>query len=122
MFGEAPTQGQKIQQIMDLVNVLSITNVPESIFSSESIKFSCYVLTQLSNWLMDLDCSKHVTNKKANFVEYQDITHFRKAELADKKVLDIHCVGTVALCHQMKNGKESQISLEAMLYVSETSG
>ena len=122
MFGEAPTQGQKIQQIMGLVNVLSITNVPESIFSDESINFSCYVLTQLSNWLMDLDYSKHVINKKANFVEYQDITHFRKAELADKKVLDIHGVGTVALCHQMKNGKESQISLEAMLYVSETSG
>ena len=65
--GKKPAAGQK--QIMDrCINVLKITDVPESDFSSESINFSCYIPKEMSEWLMDSGCSKHVTSHITNYI------------------------------------------------------
>ena len=86
--GKKPVAGQK--QIMDgCINMLQIVDVLKSDFSSESINFSCYVQKEMSEWLMDSGCSKHVTSHIADFIEYTPFDSPGKAEIADKKELDI---------------------------------
>ena len=93
------------------INVLKVVDVPESDFSSKSINFSCYVQKEMSEWLMDSGSSKHVTSHIANFIEYTPFDSPGKAEITDKKELDILGVGTIAICHEMMDGKESNIML-----------
>ena len=86
--GKKPAAGQK--QITDgHINVLRVVDVPESDFSSKSINFSCYIQKEMSKWLMDSGCSKHVTSHIANYIEYMPFDSPGKAEIADKKELDI---------------------------------
>ena len=88
MKGKRPMAGQK--QIMDgRINVLKIVDVPESNFSSESINFSCYIQKEMSEWLMDLGGSKHVTSHITDYIEYTPFNSPGKAEITDKKELDI---------------------------------
>ena len=88
MKGKRPMAGQK--QIMDgRINVLKIVDVPEFNFSSESINFSCYIQKEMSEWLMDLGGSKHVTSHITDYIEYTPFNNPGKAEIADKKELDI---------------------------------
>ena len=115
--GKKPTAGQK--QITDRrINVLKIVDVLESDFSSESINFSCYVQNEMSKWLMDSGSSKHVTSHIANYIEYTPFNSPGKAEIADKKELDILGVGTIAIRHKMMDGKISNIMLLQVLFVS----
>ena len=68
---------------------------------------------------MDLGCSKHVMSHRTDYIEYT-YTPFDspgKAEIADKKELDILRVGTIVICHKMMDGKESNISLSQVLFV-----
>ena len=119
--GKKPVAGQK--QIMDgCINVLKITDVPQSDFSSESINFSCYAQKEMSEWLMDSGCSKHVTSHIADFIEYMPFDSPGKAEIADKKELDILGVGTIAIHHEMMDGKKSNITLSQVLFVPTTNG
>ena len=104
------------------INVLKITDVPESDFSSESINFSCYVRNEMSKWLMDSGCSKHVTSHITNYIEYTPFDSPGKAEIADKKELDILGVGTIAIRHNMMDGKDSNISLSQVLFVPTANG
>ena len=121
MKGKKPAAGQK--QIKDgRINVLKITDVPESDFSSESINFSCYVRKEMSKWLMDSGCSKHVMSHITNFIEYMPFNSPGKAEIADKKELDILGVGTIAIRHKMMDGKDSNISLSQVLFVPTANG
>ena len=119
--GKKPAAGQK--QIMDgQINVLKIVDVPETDFSSESINFSCYVQNETSKWLMDLGCSKHVKSHIANYIEYMLFNSPGKAEIADKKELDILGVGTIALCLTMMDGNISNITLVQVLFVLTANG
>ena len=119
--GKKPAAGQK--QITDgRINVLKVVDVPESDFSSESINFSCYVWKEMSEWLMDSGCSKHVMSHIANYVEYTPFGSPGKAGIADKKERDILGVGTIAIRHKMMNGKESNISLSQVLFVPTANG
>ena len=121
MKGKKPTAGQK--QITDRhINVLNVVNVPESDFSSESINFSCYVQKEMSKWLMDSGCSKHVTSHIANYIEYTPFDSPGKAEIADKKEQDILGVGTIAIRHKMMDSKDSNISLLQVLFVPTANG
>ena len=119
--GKKPAAGQK--QITDgHINVLKVVDVPESDFSSKSINFSCYVQKEMSKWLMDSGCSKHVTSHIANYIKYTPFNSPGKAEIADKKELDILGVGTIAICHKMMDGKESNIMLSQVLFVPTANG
>ena len=60
------------------INVLNVVDVPESDFSRESINFSCYILKEMSEWLMDSGCSKHVMSHIADFIEYSPSTTLEK--------------------------------------------
>ena len=119
--GKKPTAGQK--QIIDgRINVLKIVDVPESDFSSESINFSCYVQKEMSKWLMDLGCSKHVMSHITDYIEYTPFDSPGKAEITDKKELDILGVGTIAICHTMMDGNISNIMLLIVLFVPTANG
>ena len=119
--GKKPAAGQK--QITDgRINVLKVVDVPESDFSSESINFSCYVRKEMSEWLMDSGCSKHVMSHIADYVAYTPFGSPGKAEMADKKERDILRVGTIVIHHKMTNGKESNISLSQVLFVPTANG
>ena len=114
--GKKHVAGQK--QITDgHINVLKIVDVLESDFSSESINFSCYIQKEMSEWLMDLGCSKRVTSHITNYIEYTPFNSPEKAEIADKKELDILRVGTIAICHTMMDGNISNITLLQVLFV-----
>ena len=113
--------GQK--QITDgRINVLKVVDVLESDFSSGSINFSCYIGKEMSKWLMDFGCSKHVTSHIADYIEYTPFNSPGKAEIADKKELDILGMGTIAICHKMKDGKESNITLSQVLFMPTANG
>ena len=121
MKGKKPAAGQK--QITDgHINVLKIVDVLESDFSSESINFSCYVQNEMSEWLMDSGCSKHVMSHIANYIEYTPFDSPGKAEIADKKELDILGVGTIVIRHKMMDGKISNITLSQVLFVPTANG
>ena len=113
--------GQK--QITDgRINVLKVVDVPESDFSSGSINFSCYVRKEMSKWLMDLGCSKHVMSHIADCIEYTPFSSTGKAEIADKKELDILGMGMIAIRHKMMDGKESNITLSQVLFMPTANG
>ena len=119
--GKKPAAGQK--QITDgRINVLRVVDVPESDFSSESINFSCYIQKEMSKWLMDSGCSKHVMSHIANYIEYMPFNIPGKAEIADKKELDILGVGTIAIRHKMMDGNKSNITLSQVLFMPTANG
>ena len=99
------------------INVLKIAHVPNSDFSSESINFSCYVQKEMSKWLMDLGCSRHVTSHITDFIKYMPFNSPGKAEIADKKELDILGVGTIAIHHTMMDRNISNITLLQVLFM-----
>ena len=69
---------------------------------------------------MDLGCSKHVTSHITDYIEYTPFNSPVKAEIADKKELDILGVGTIAIRHTMMDGKISNITLSQVLFVPTT--
>ena len=71
---------------------------------------------------MDSGCSKHVTSHIANYIEYAPFDSPGKAEIADKKELDILGVGTIAICHKMMDGKISNITPSQVLFVPTANG
>ena len=93
-----------------------IVGVPVTDLSSVFINFSCYIQRDESKWLMDSGCSKHVMSHKANFIKYMPITRPGKAEIANKKELDILGVGTITLRHTMMDRTLSNITLVQVLY------
>ena len=76
----------------------------------------------MSEWLMDSGSSKHVTSHIANYIEYTPFNSPGKAEIADKKELDILGVGTIAIRHKMMDGKISNIMLLQVLFVPTANG
>ena len=119
--GKKPAAGQK--QITDgCINVLKIVDVLESDFSSESINFSCYIQKEMSKWLMDSGCSKHVTSHITDYIEYTPFDSPGKAEITDKKELDILGVGTIVIRHTMMDGNISNITLSQVLFVPTANG
>ena len=121
MKSKKPAAGQK--QITDgHINVLKITDVPESDLSRKSINFSCYVWKEMSKWLMDSGCIKHITSHITDYIEYTPFDSPGKAEIADKKELDILGVGTIVIRHEMMDGKVSNISLSQVLFVPTANG
>ena len=76
----------------------------------------------MSKWLIDSGCSKHIMSHITNYIEYTPFNSPGKAEIADKKELDILGVGTIAICHKMMDGKDSNISLSQVLFVPTTNG
>ena len=71
---------------------------------------------------MDLGCSKHVTSHIADYIEYTPFNSPGKAEIADKKELDILGMGTIAIRHKMMDGKESNITLSQVLFMPTANG
>ena len=71
---------------------------------------------------MDLGCSKHVMSHIANCIEYTPFDSPGKAEIADKKELDILRVGTIVICYKMMDGKKSNITLSQVLFVPTANG
>ena len=120
--GGSSTKGKKLaagqKQITDgWIIVLKIVDVPKSDFSSESINFSCYVQKEMSEWLMNLGCSKHVTSHITDYIEYTPFNSAGKAEIADKKELDILRVGTIVIHNTMMDRNISNITLLQVLFV-----
>ena len=58
---------------------------------------------------MDSGCSKHVTSHITDYIEYMPFNSPGKAEIADKKELDILGVGTIAICHKMWTAKRATL-------------
>ena len=71
----------------------------------------------MSKWLIDSGCSKHVMSHITNFIEHMPFNSPGKAEITDKKELEILRVGTIVLCHQMRDGNISNITLVQVLFV-----
>ena len=70
--GKAPQKGQK--QIADVkqINIKDLPNDEANYISDcQSIDFSCYVLQEYSEWLIDSGCNRHVTSYLRDYVSYQ---------------------------------------------------
>ena len=66
---------------------------------------------------MNLGCSKHVTSHITNYIEYTPFNSAGKAEIADKKELDILRVGTIVIHNTMMDRNISNITLSQVLFV-----
>ena len=88
--GKAPQHGQQ-KQIAN-VKQIHITDLPDNfeadyISDCKSIDFSCYVLRENSEWLMDSGCNRHVTSHLEDYVSYQRFSKPGSAEIANKEEL-----------------------------------
>ena len=88
----------------------------------ESIDFSCYVLQENSEWLMDLGCNRHVTSHLEDYVSYQRFVKPGSAEIANKEELPILGMGIFMIKHYHTDGKHTIIKLDNLLYVPNASG
>ena len=100
-------------------NVLDIVDIGElSITSSESIKFSCYMTSEMVEWFLDSGCTDHITPRKSYFVQYRELGQLHKAEIADGKYLKVEGFGMIIRHSKMPHGTES-LQIHNMLYIPE---
>ena len=123
--GKAPQHGQQ-KQIAN-VKQIHITDLPDNfetdyISDCESIDFSCYVLRENSEWLMDSGCNRHVTSHLEDYVSYQRFSKPGSAEIANKEELPILGMGIVIIKHICTDGRHINIRLDNVLYVPKASG
>ena len=89
-------------------NVLEIADLNElSITSSESIKFSCYEMSEKVEWFLDSGCTDHITSRKSDIVQHRALGQAHNAEITDGKYLKIEGYGTVIRHSIMPNGMVS---------------
>ena len=122
--GKAPQHGQQ-KQIAN-VKQIHITDLPDNfeadyISDCESIDFSCYVLRENSEWLMDSGCNRHVTSHLEDYVSYQQFSKPGSAEIANKEELPILGMGIVIIKHIRTDRKHINIRLDNVLYVPNAS-
>ena len=121
--GKAPQQGQKQIANVKQINVKDLPNNEADYLSNcESIDFSCYVLRENSEWLMDLGCNRHVMSFIENYVSYQRFVKPGNAEIANKEELPILGMGTVIIKHHHTDGLKVNIRLDNVLYMPDASG
>ena len=89
-------KGKSKEKAKESLNVLSIVEVPElSTFHSESNDFSCYVKGGVVEWLLDSGCTEHVTPVKSDLHSYREFNLKGKAEITDRKYINIKGMGMV---------------------------
>ena len=121
--GKAPQHGQQ-KQIANVkqINIKDLPNDEADYISDcESIDFSCYVLRENSEWLMDSGCNRHVTSHLEDYVSYQRFVKPGSAEIANKEELPILGMGIVVIKHYHTDGKHTNIRLDNVLYVPKAS-
>ena len=122
--GEAPQHGQQ-KQIANIkqINIKDLPNdAADYISDCKSIDFSCYVLRENSEWLMDSGCNRHVTSHLEDYLSYQCFIKPGSAEIANKEELPILGMGIVIIKHHHTDGKHTNIRLDNVLYVPKASG
>ena len=121
--GKAPQHGQQ-KQIAN-VKQIHIMDLPYDeanyISDCESIDFSCYVLRENSEWLMDLGCNRRVMSHLEDYISYQHFVKPGSAEIANKEELPILGMGIVMIKHYHTDGKHTNIRLDNVLYVPKAS-
>ena len=124
--GKAPQHRQQ-KQITN-VKQIHITDLPDDNFEAdyisdcESIDFSCYIVRENSEWLMDSGCNRHVMSHLEDYVSYQQFSKPGNAEIADKTEQPILGMGIVIIKHIRTDGKHINIRLDNVLNVPNASG
>ena len=115
--GKAPQHGQQ-KQIAN-VKQINIKDLPYNeanyISDCKSTNFSCYVLQENSEWLMDLGCNRHVTSHLEDYISYQHFVKPGSTEIANKEELPILGMGIVIIKHYHTDGKDTNIRLDNIL-------
>ena len=116
---KADKKGKGKEKAQANANVLDIADIGElSVTSSESIKFSCYKMSEMVEWFVDSGCTDHITPRKSDFIQYRELGQLHKAEIADGKYLKIEGFGTIIRHSKMPNSNKS-LQIRNMLYVPE---
>ena len=121
--GKAPQHGQQ-KQIANVkqINIKDLPNDEADYISDcESIDFSCYVLQENSEWLMDSGCNRHVMSHLEDYILYQRFVKPGSTEIANKEELPILGMGIVIFKHHHTDGKHTNIRLDNILYVPKAS-
>ena len=93
---KADKKGKGKEKAQTSANTLDIADIRElSVTSSKSINFSCYETSETVEWFLDSGCTDHITPRKSDFVQYRELGHQHKAEIADGKYLTIEGFGMV---------------------------
>ena len=121
--GEAPQKGQKQITNVKQINIKNLPNDEADYISDcESIDFSCYILWENSEWLIDLGCNRHVTSYLEDYVSYQQFVKPGNAEIANKQELPILGMGIVIFKHYHTDGTYINMRLDNVLYMPNASG
>ena len=116
---KADKKGKGKEKAQTSANVLDIADIGELLItSSESIKFSCYKMSETVEWFLDSRCTDHITPRKSDFVQYRELGQLHKAEIADGKYLRIEGFGRVIGHSKMPHGLEA-LQIQNILYVPE---
>ena len=120
--GKAPQKGQKQIANVKQINIKDLPNDEADYLSNcESIDFSCYVLRENSEWLIDSGCNRHVTSYLEDYVSYQRFVKPGNAEIANKQELPILGMGIVIFKHYHTDGTHINMRLYNVLYVPNAS-
>ena len=121
--GKAPQKGQKQITNVKQINIKDLPNDEADYLSDcESIDFSCYVLQENSEWLMDSGCNRQVTSHLEDYISYQQFVKPGNAEIANKQELLILGMGIVIFKHYHTDGTHINMRLDNVLYVPNSSG
>ena len=121
--GKAPQKGQKQIANVKQINIKDLPNDEADYLSDcESIDFSCYVLRENSEWLIDSGCNRHVTSYLEDYVSYQRFVKPGNAEIAYKQELPILGMGIVIFKHYYTDGTHINMRLDNVLYMPNASG
>ena len=120
--GKAPQKGQKQLANVKQINIKDLpNNEADYISDCESIDFSCYVLQENSEWLIDLGCNRHVMSYLEDYVSYQRFVKPGNTEIANKQELPILGMGIVIFKHYHTDGTYINMRLDNVLYVPSAS-
>ena len=121
--GKAPQNGQKQITNVKQINIKDLPNNKANYISDcQSIDFSCYVLWENSEWLIDLGCKRHVTSYLEDYVSNQWFVKPGNTEIANKQELPILGVGIVIFKHYHTDGIHMNMRLDNVLYIPNASG
>ena len=97
--------------VLDIGELLGL-----DVTSMEPIIFSCHKMREKVEWYLDSGCMDHITPRKSNFIQYQELLKVSQAEIADGKFLSIEGYGTV-IRESLMLTRLTKIELQNVLYV-----
>ena len=115
-------KGKEKDKAKESLNVLSIVDIPEvNMFGNKSIDFSCYIMGEKVEWLLDSGCTEHVTPVQSDLHNYKEYDPLGKVEITDGKFITIKGQGNMIGHSILPDKTKFSLEIRRVLYVPDVS-